>query len=62
LEYEDCCWAVRAVARQYRNSPAESDSQTAFYMELELKGLSRLGTGLENQLRTSILGYQPIRY
>lgn len=62
LEFEDCCWAVRAVARQYRNSPAETDSQTAFYMELELKGLSRLGTGLENQLKTSILGYQAPRY
>jgi LPS-assembly protein len=62
LEYEDCCWALRAVARQYRNSPAETESQTAFYMELELKGLSRLGTGLETQLKTSILGYQPLRY
>ncbi len=61
VEYETCCWAVRAVARQYRNSPAELDSQTAFYMEVELKGLSRLGSGLENQLRTSILGYQPLR-
>ncbi|MBK8182445.1 MAG: LPS assembly protein LptD [Candidatus Competibacteraceae bacterium] len=61
VEYEDCCWAVRAVARQYRNSPAEIDSQTAFYVELELKGLSRLGSGLENQLKTSILGYQPLR-
>jgi LPS-assembly protein len=62
LEYEDCCWAVRAVTRQYRNSPTDVDSKTAFYMELELKGLSRLGSSLENQLKTSILGYQPLRY
>ncbi|MBL8251678.1 MAG: LPS assembly protein LptD [Candidatus Competibacter sp.] len=61
LEYEDCCWAVRAVARQYRNKPNESDMQTAFYMELELKGLSRLGTGLEALLQNSILGYQTFR-
>jgi LPS-assembly protein len=62
LEYEDCCWALRAVARQYRDSPADADAQNAFYMELELKGLSRLGSGLETVLRNSILGYQPIRY
>jgi LPS-assembly protein len=62
LEYEDCCWAVRAVARQYRNTPVEIDAQNAFYLELELKGLSRLGTGLENVLRNSIVGYQAIRY
>ncbi len=62
LEYEDCCWAVRAVARQYRDSPQETDAQTGFYLELELKGLSRLGSSLENQLKSSILGYQPIRY
>ncbi|CDH47648.1 MAG: LPS assembly protein LptD [Candidatus Competibacteraceae bacterium] len=62
LEYEDCCWALRVVARQYRDSPADVTVQTAFYMELELKGLSRLGSSLENQLRSSILGYQPIRY
>lgn len=62
LEYEDCCWAVRAVARQYRNNASEVDSQTAFYMELELKGLSRLGTGLEALLQNSILGYQTFRY
>jgi LPS-assembly protein len=62
LEYEDCCWAVRAVARQYRDNPQEVDAQTGFYLELELKGLSRLGSSLENQLQSSILGYQPIRY
>ena len=60
LEYEECCWAVRAVARQYRSSPVEAESQTAFYMELELKGLSRLGGGLETLLQGSILGYQPL--
>ena len=62
LEYEDCCWAVRAVARQYRSSPVEVESQTAFYVELELKGLTRLGTGLETLLQSSILGYQTLRY
>ncbi|HRD50669.1 MAG TPA: LPS assembly protein LptD [Candidatus Contendobacter sp.] len=62
LEYEDCCWALRVVARQYRDSPADADAQTSFYMELELKGLSRLGSGLESVLQSSIIGYQPIRY
>ena len=40
----------------------EIDAQTAFYLELELKGLSRLGGGLETLLQNSIIGYQPIRY
>ncbi|HOW76043.1 MAG TPA: LPS assembly protein LptD [Candidatus Competibacteraceae bacterium] len=62
LEYEDCCWALRAVTRQYRSSPVQVDAQTAFYLELELKGLSRLGRGLETVLQSSIFGYQPIRY
>ncbi len=62
LEYEDCCWALRVVARQYRDSPTEVDAQNAVYVELELKGLSRLGSSLETLLQNSILGYQPIRY
>ena len=62
LEYEDCCWALRMVGRQYRDSTTQVDAQTAFYLELELKGLSRLGTGLEAVLRNSILGYQSTRY
>ena len=59
LEYEDCCWAVRAVARRYRGSTTQVRAQTAFYLELELKGLSRLGEGLDALLQGSILGYQP---
>lgn len=59
LEYEDCCWAVRAVARRYRGSTTQVQAQTAFYLELELKGLSRLGEGLDALLQGSILGYQP---
>ena len=62
LEYEDCCWALRVVGRQYRDSPTDADAQNAFYVELELKGLTRLGSGLETLLQTSILGYQPTRY
>ncbi|MFO1422935.1 MAG: LPS assembly protein LptD [Candidatus Competibacteraceae bacterium] len=62
LEYEDCCWALRLVGRQYRDSPADADAQNAFYLEFELKGLSRLGSSLEGVLRNSIIGYQPIRY
>ena len=61
FEYEDCCWALRAVTRQYRDSPKDIDSQNAFYLELELKGLSRLGGGLDSLLQSSILGYRTLR-
>lgn len=62
LEYEDCCWALRLAGRQYRDSPRDKETQNAFYVELELKGLSRLGSGLETLLQNSIFGYQPTRY
>jgi LPS-assembly protein len=60
IEYESCCLAVRTAVRQYRNSPVDAEPQTTFYIEVALKGLSQIGSSLENQLQTSILGYQPL--
>jgi len=42
VEYESCCWAVRASIRQYIRD-RESDKRTAFFIELHLKGLGSLG-------------------
>ena len=42
LEYESCCWAVRASVRRYIRD-RESEKRTAFFLELHLKGLGSLG-------------------
>lgn len=42
LEYESCCWAVRASIRRYVND-RDADKRTAFFVELHLKGLGSLG-------------------
>lgn len=49
LEYETCCYAVRGAYRRYLvNSLGEVDN--GIFFQLELKGLSRLGTGFEELL------------
>lgn len=49
LEYETCCYAVRGAYRRYLvNSAGEVD--TGVFFQLELKGLSRLGTSFEELL------------
>ncbi len=42
IEYESCCWAVRASVRRYIRD-RESEKRTAFFLELHLKGLGSLG-------------------
>ncbi|MDT8410451.1 MAG: LPS assembly protein LptD [Wenzhouxiangellaceae bacterium] len=42
IEYESCCWALRASIRRFI-SDRESDKRTAFFLELHLKGLGSLG-------------------
>lgn len=42
LEYESCCWAIRASLRRFVKD-RESDKRTAFFIELHLKGLGSLG-------------------
>jgi LPS-assembly protein len=42
VEYESCCWAIRASVRRYIRD-RESEKRTAFFVELHLKGLGSLG-------------------
>ena len=42
IEYESCCWAIRASIRRYIRD-RESEKRTAFFIELHLKGLGSLG-------------------
>jgi LPS-assembly protein len=59
VEYDACCWALRVLAQQYRDQP-QSPAHNAIVVQLELKGLTSLGTGnVTEQLTSLIPGYQP---
>lgn len=49
LEYETCCWALRGSYRRFiANTAGEFNS--GIYLQLELKGLTRFGTGVAGLL------------
>ena len=58
LEYRGDCWAARAVVHSFV-TVGEAPS-TSFLFQLQLNGVASIGTGLIEQLRRSIPGYQPI--
>ncbi len=49
LGYDTCCWAVRASYRRYVSSTI-GQLNSGIYLQLELKGLTRIGTGTQNLL------------
>jgi LPS-assembly protein len=57
LEFESCCYAVRALVRHYVRN-AQGDTANALFVELELKGLGSLGRGTRDFLSQSIRGYR----
>ena len=56
LEYNADCWAFRVVGQRLYTETA--DAGTAFYVQLQLNGLSKIGTGAMEALRRTIPGYQ----
>jgi LPS-assembly protein len=59
LEYKgDCCWAARAVFQRY--AVAANDTNTTFFLQLELTGLGSLGTDPLGLLSRSIPGYESV--
>lgn len=58
LEYDGGCWIGRAV--MYRFATAFQTASTAFFIQLELNGLSRIGSNPLDILRRSISGYGQI--
>lgn len=59
VEYNDCCWALRMLARQRRSNP-DADTENAVYLELELKGLAGVGQDIDGLLEDTIPGYLPL--
>lgn len=56
LEYDTCCWRLRGAVRHYL-SDTETNYDTAFFVQLELKGLTRLGDDLDQILNRAVYGY-----
>lgn len=56
VEYETCCWGIRAISRKhlaYRNGASDS----SFSIQFIFKGLGEIGMPIENLLDRGILGY-----
>ena len=61
IEYDSCCWSLRAVARRFlnaTNSSLNGEFQTGFFLQLELKGLAGIGQKTVDFLTQRIPGYE----
>ena len=58
MQYRAGCWGVRLVIRDSVSSRS-GQRETGWYLQLELKGLSSVGSGADSFLQGSIQGYSP---
>ena len=58
LEYKADCWVFRIVGQ--RTPTATNTTSSSLFFQLELNGLTRLGSNPNDALRSSIPGYQNI--
>ncbi|GAB4178529.1 MAG: LPS-assembly protein LptD [Rhodocyclaceae bacterium] len=58
LEYDGGCWILRTVLHRF--ATATQTANTAFFVQLELNGLSRIGSNPLELLKRSIGGYGQI--
>jgi len=57
IEYQNCCWGLRLVYRQYVAS-RDGETDTAVALQLVLKGLTNVGDSADRLLERGILGYE----
>ena len=57
VEYEGCCFAVKAVYRRFLAN-LEGDFNTGVFLQLQLKGLGSIGERTAELLHQAIPGYQ----
>ncbi len=57
FEYGNCCWAWQLVARNYLSDPSAKSNLT-FLLQLELRGLGKLGNDIDDYLKRNIRGYR----
>jgi LPS-assembly protein len=58
LEYQADCWAFRVVAQ--RTPTATNVATSSLIFQLELNGLSKLGSNPMSALRNNVPGYTPV--
>ena len=58
VEYNADCWVFRVVAQRFATAAKVSTSQV--FLQLELNGLSKLGSNPLEALRKNIAGYQRV--
>ncbi len=56
IEYSDRCWALRVVAHRFATTT--SATSTSLFVQLELNGVSRIGTNPLEVLKRNISGYK----
>ncbi len=62
VSYEACCWQVRLFHRQFISDPDNLSEgadrrRTAFFIEIQLKGLAGFGSGVDSLLGNNVYGY-----
>lgn len=57
VEYQDCCWGVRAVARRFLTD-ITGEQDTGIFLQFELKGLAGVGKKTSEFLEQNIRGYE----
>jgi LPS-assembly protein len=65
LQYEACCWKVRLFDRRFLAdpddiSPGARRQRQAFFIEVELKGLAGISSGVKNLLSNNLFGYNQL--
>lgn len=58
FQYHESCWGVRFVVRDAITNRSGT-RETGWYLQLELRGLSNVGSGADSFLHGSIQGYSP---
>ncbi|MFK7915116.1 MAG: LPS-assembly protein LptD [Pseudomonadales bacterium] len=63
LEYNDCCWQIRLLARRFVDSPSaqefdDIDADEGVFVQIVFKGLAGFGNKLESVLTRGVRGYQ----
>ncbi len=57
VEYEDCCWGTRLVARRFL-ADIDGEFETGVFLQVELKGLAGVGKKAAEFLEKNIPGYE----
>ena len=57
LEYGTCCWKLRTLIRQ-QVTGTNSDQNLSLLLQLELRGLAKLGDNIDSVLKDGIYGYR----